>query len=183
MIGFFPRKNLSRAILQICLTMLIGAFLVGCGDDNPKKAKVPKVVPDFTLTTLDNQNFNRDQLRGKVVLLDFWATWCAPCRAAIPHLVDLYEKYQGKGLEVIGVSMDQGGPAEVENFIERNRVPYPVAIGTNNPIVKDLGNITSLPTIILLSKESSIEFKVVGFNAEIGQKLEAKIQQLLSAGN
>ncbi len=166
-------------LTTMCLTILMVSILTGCGDGN-KSAKVPKSVPEFSLTSLEGTTITRESLKGKVVILDFWATWCAPCRAAIPHLVTLYETYKEQGLEVIGISLDQGGATEVIDFIKRNQVPYPIAIGTNNPITKDLGNITSLPTIILLSKESLIEFKVVGFNAEIGHKLESKIKELLA---
>ncbi len=167
-------------ILAICLTLLVLSLLAGCGDGQ-NKAKAPKIVPNFSLTSLDGTPITRDTLKGKVVLLDFWATWCAPCRAAIPHLVTLYETYKDQGLEVIGVCLDQGGDiSEISDFIKRNQVTYPIAIGANNPITKDLGNITSLPTIILIDKKSSIEFKVVGFNSEIGNKLESKIKELLA---
>ena len=177
---FFTRKSLHNYLVTFCLSLLIAALLTGCGDSGPKKAKVAKVVPDFSLTSLDGQPITRESLKGKVVLLDFWATWCAPCRAAIPHLVTLYETYKDQGLEVIGVSLDQGDPSDVEDFVKRNNIPYPIAIGTNNPITKDLGNVSSLPTIILLSKQPTIEFKVVGFNAEIANKLESKIKELLA---
>ena len=179
MFRFFTHKSLHLCLITLCLTLFIAALLTGCGDSGPKKAKVPKVVPDFSLTSLDGQPITRDSLKGKVVLLDFWATWCAPCRAAIPHLITLYKTYKEQGLEVIGVSLDQGGQSDVEEFVKRNHIPYPIAMGANNSITKDLG-ISSLPTIILLSKEPSIEFKVVGFNAEIANKLESKIKELLA---
>ncbi len=159
--------------------LFIALMLSGC-DNGSQKAKVPKEVPAFSLTSLDNKPLTRDNLKGKVVLLDFWATWCAPCRAAIPHIVTLYETYKDQGLEIIGVSMDQGGLPDVIDFVKRNHIPYPIALGTNNSITKDLGNITSLPTIILLNKKSSIEFKVVGYNAEIGKKMEKTIKKLLA---
>lgn len=174
----FKKNSFYSIFLTGCL-LLIAIMLTAC-DSSPKKAKVPKEVPAFSLTSLDDKPLTRDNLKGKVVLLDFWATWCAPCRAAIPHLVDLYEFYKDQGLEIIGVSLDQGGLSDVTDFVKRNRIPYPVALGTDNSITKDFGNITSLPTIILLSKKSSIEFKVVGYNAEIGKKLEQTLKKLLA---
>jgi len=173
------RKTPYHNLITAGFILLIAVLLTGC-DSVPKKAKVPKEVPAFTLTSLDDKPLTRDNLKGKVVLLDFWATWCAPCRAAIPHLVTLYDTYKDLGLEVIGVSLDQGGLSDVADFVKRNHIPYPVALGTDNPITKDLGNITSLPTIILLNKKSSIEFKVVGYNAEIGKKLDSTIKKLLA---
>ncbi|MBN2704979.1 MAG: TlpA family protein disulfide reductase [Deltaproteobacteria bacterium] len=177
--GFSLPTKPAQPVLAVCLMLLSAFFLLSC-DDGARNAKVPKEVPNFSLTTLDNQTLTRDGLKGKVVLLDFWATWCAPCRAAIPHLAALYENYREQGLEVIGISLDQGGVSEVENFVSRNRVPYPIVFGVNNPIAKDLGNISSLPTIILLNQDSAIEFKVIGFNAEIGQQMENKIKKLLA---
>ncbi len=179
MSNFFTRKMPCNNFIAACLVLFIAVMLTGC-DSGPKKARVPKVVPDFSLTSLDDKSLTRDSLKGKVVILDFWATWCAPCRAAIPHLTTLYETYKSQGLEVIGVSLDQGDQSEVVDFVKRNHITYPVAIGTNNPITKDLGNITSLPTIILLNKQSSIEFKVVGFNTEICNQLENKLKKLLA---
>ncbi len=178
-----PKSPIYKASfhrLMTALLILTLAVMLSACDSSPKKAKVPKEVPAFSLTSLDDKPLTRDNLKGKVVLLDFWATWCAPCRAAIPHLATLYETYKDQGLEVIGISLDQGGLPDVVDFVKRNHVPYPIALGTNNSITKDLGNITSLPTIILLSKKSSIEFKVVGYNAEIGKKMEETIKKLLA---
>ncbi len=179
MFRLFNRKVPSYRFIAASLILLIVSMLIGC-DSNPKKTKVPKVVPDFSLTSLESKLLTRDSLKGKVVVLDFWATWCAPCRAAIPHLVTLYETYKDQGLEVIGVNLDKGDRSEVVDFVKRNHIPYPIALGANNPITKDLGNISSLPTIILLNKQSSIVLKIVGFNAEIGSKLESELKKLLA---
>ncbi len=162
----------------ILLLMLIPVLLVGCGDNGKSTTKVPKTAPDFALETLDGRSLTRDRLRGKVVLLDFWATWCPPCRAAIPHLAKLYEACKEKGLVVVGVSLDKDRSA-VEDFVKRNRVPYPVAIGTDNPIVEKMGNISSLPTLILLDRKSSIRLKIIGFNNEISNRITAQVENLL----
>ena len=164
------------------LVLLFALMLVfsGCGDSG-KTTKVPKTAPAFTLTTLDGQTITRDGLKGKVVLLDFWATWCPPCRAAIPHLIKLYDKYKDEGLVVVGVSLDKGDRKEVVDFVKRNRIPYPVSVAPDNPIIKDMGNISSLPTLIMLDRKAEISFKVIGFNQEIGEKLENRLEKLLKA--
>ena len=173
------RSRATKLNLLIPLFILILAF-AGCGDSG-KTTKVSKTAPDFTLTTLDGKTITRDGLKGKVVLLDFWATWCPPCRAAIPHLVKLYDKYKDEGLMVIGISLDKGDQKDVVDFVERNRIPYPISIAPDNPIIKDMGNISSLPTLIMLDRKSEISFKVIGYNQEIGEKLEKRLEQLLKA--
>jgi thiol-disulfide isomerase/thioredoxin len=181
-------KKMSRAIAPrfigkyklsiILLLFVISLLLTGCGDNGGNTTKVSKKTPDFSLQTLDGQTLTRDGLKGKVVLLDFWATWCPPCRAAIPHLVELYEKHKDDGLVVVGVSLDKK-PDAVRDFVKRNNVPYPVAIGSDNPIVKDMGNISSLPTLILLDRKGAIQLKIIGFNAEIGARIEEQASKLL----
>jgi len=175
-----PRRPSATKFGLLLLTFALVFALSGCGDSG-KTTKVPKIAPDFTLTTLDGQTITRDGLKGKVVLLDFWATWCPPCRAAIPHLVKLYEKYKDQGLVVVGISLDKGNRKNVVDFIKRNRVPYPISVAPDNPIVKDMGNISSLPTLIMLDRKSEIAFKVIGFNQEIGERLEQSLLKQLKA--
>ncbi len=178
---FFPSQphRAAKAIVLV-LFFVLSLALSGCGDSNTK-TKVPKTAPDFTLTTLDGQTITRDGLKGKVVLLDFWATWCPPCRAAIPHLVKLYNEYKDEGLVVVGISLDKGEKKDVVDFVERNQIPYPISIAPDNPIVKDMGNISSLPTLIMLDRKAEISFKVIGYNQEIGEKLESRLKELLKA--
>ncbi len=173
------RRTAAKSALLVLLCIFSLAFS-GCGDSG-KKAKVPKTAPDFSLTTLDGQTITRDGLKGKVVLLDFWATWCPPCRAAIPHLIELYQEYKDEGLVVVGISLDKGDQKDVVDFVERNRIPYPVSVAPDNPIIKDMGNISSLPTLIMLDRKSEISFKVIGYNQEIGEKLEQQVKRLLKS--
>ncbi len=87
------------------------------------------LAPDFTLPRPDGQDLRLSSYRGKVVLLDFWATWCYPCREEIPHLVDLQQKYGDRGLQIIGVSLDDS-PDPVPPFYQQFHMNYPVVMGT-----------------------------------------------------
>ena len=97
---------MKRPFLKwLILLILLGAlsFFPHCG----KNVKESGLAPEFSLKTLEGQEMTLASLKGKVVLIDFWATWCGPCRESIPHLVTLYKNYREKGFEVIGVSVDK----------------------------------------------------------------------------
>lgn len=132
---------------------------------------------NFNLTDLNGNPLSLSALKGKVVLLDFWATWCPPCRAEIPHFVELYSAYKGKGLEVVGLSVDQGGPAGVTQFIKENSVSYPVAMA-DIPLTQAYGGIRGIPTTFLLDKNGHIAKKYVGYQDKA--VFEREIQGLLA---
>jgi len=169
----------NRTYIKIFALVLIFCALIACGDSSAPKQKKGKLAPDFSLTSLDGKKLNRDSLKGKVVILDFWATWCPPCRAAIPHLVELHKKYGDQGLVVIGISLDRGGKEEVADFAERNHIDYDLVMGINNAILKDFGDVSSIPTIIVLNQQAEIIFKAVGYNAEIAKNIDSKVAESL----
>ncbi|MBN2232824.1 MAG: TlpA family protein disulfide reductase [Deltaproteobacteria bacterium] len=166
----------------LCTALLLASMICfsACSDaSGPTQQKKNKLAPDFSLVSLSGKQLTRESLQGKVVILDFWATWCPPCRAAIPHLVDLYNAHRDQGLEIVGVSLDRGGEEEVADFIRRNRVSYDIAIGTGNPIIKDFGDISSIPVLFILNREGEIVFKAVGFNSQIAKNIEDKLAEIL----
>lgn len=136
------------------------------------------MAPDFTLKTLDNQEISLSGLKGKVVLLDFWATWCAPCRESIPHLVQLQKSYQEKGFQVIGLSMDKGDGTAVEKFVRSMEIPYPVTM-TPEEVARNYG-VSSLPTTILIDRQGKIRDKIIGFSSATASQMAAKIEELVS---
>jgi len=172
-------KTICGFYVRTLVLLLILCGLIACGDSSTPKQKNEKLAPDFSLTSLDGKKITRDSLKGKVVILDFWATWCPPCRAAIPHLVELYKKYGNQGLVIVGVSLDRGGKEEVADFAERNHIDYNLVMGANNAILKDFGDVSSIPTIIILNQQSEIIFKAVGYNAEIAQTIDGKVVESL----
>ena len=160
-------------VLNLCLTL---ALLT------PHCAKKPKEsisAPDFTLKTIEGQEITLSGLRGKVVLLDFWATWCGPCRESIPHLTQLYKNYQDKGFELIGMNLDKSGEVEmVRRFVKSMDIPYPI-IMTPEDVARNY-KITGLPTTVLIDKEGKVREKIVGFNSAIGQQIASRIEELTS---
>src|SRR5579864_7812799 len=122
--------------------------------------KNPDPVPPFTLRDIDGKTLSSSELRGKVVLLNFWATWCGPCRAEIPDLIELQKKY-GDALQIIGLDVDDDDVAEVKKFVEKNGINYPVGMATNEIRIQ-YGGVAALPTSFVLNKEGRVVQKHEG---------------------
>jgi thiol-disulfide isomerase/thioredoxin len=143
-----------------------------------RKEKETALAPNFTLKTLDDQEITLSKLKGKVVLLDFWATWCGPCRESIPHFVQLYKTYRQSGLEVVGMNVDRGDVDTVRRFVKSMDIPYPIIIASDE-LERNYG-ITGLPTTILIDKEGNIRQKFMGFTSEISKQMTATVNDLTS---
>jgi len=124
---------------------------------------------------LNGQPLHLVSYRGKVVLLDFWATWCVPCRAEIPHFIELQQKYGDRGLQIIGVSMDDG-PEPVRDFYQQFHMNYPVVMG-NAKTGELYGGVLGLPIAFIIGKDGLIDSKKIG--AADMAVLEREIQKLL----
>ena len=136
-------------------------------------------APDFVLPQIGGQQLRLSSFRGKVVLLDFWATWCYPCRQEIPHFVDLQQKYGDRGFQVVGVSMDDG-PEPVPAFMQQFHMNYPVVMG-NAKTGELYGGLLGLPITFVLDREGRIVAKHVG--ATDAAVFEKEIVKLLGADN
>ena len=122
--------------------------------------KDPRPAPAFTLKDLDGRAITPASMRGKVVIVNFWATWCPPCRAEIPDLIALQEKYKDT-LQVIGISEDEDGVDGVKRFVAEHKINYPVAM-TTPEIEKLFPGISALPTSFIVDRESRVVQKHVG---------------------
>ena len=132
----------------------------------------PRPAPAFTLTDLDGREVSPASLRGKVVIVNFWATWCGPCRAEIPDLVALQAKYKDT-LQVVGISEDEAGVDVVKRFAAEHKINYPVAMVTPE-IEKLFPGISALPTSYILDRESRIVQKHVGMLTARTTEYEAR---------
>ncbi len=117
-------------------------------------------APDFSLVTIDGAPLSLAALRGKVVLVDFWATWCGPCRDEVPHLIDLQRTYASRGVELVGISMDDSA-APVKSFYDQLHMNYPVALG-DAALAERFGGVLGLPVKFLIDRAGRIAHKHVG---------------------
>ncbi len=133
-------------------------------------------APGWVLKDLTGAEVKSDQFKGKIVVIDFWATWCPPCRAEIPGYVELMKKYGKDGLVIIGVSMDEGGAEVVKTFAGKFGVNYPMVMG-DDKMLAAFGGIEALPTTFLIDRNGQIRDRKVG--AEATEAYEKKIVALL----
>ena len=161
-----------RAILQ---AFAVGVCLIANvtqADEGGSSAQAPA----WELNDTDGKPVKSSDFAGKVVILDFWATWCPPCEAEIPGFVELQKKYGDKGLVIVGVSLDEQGPAVVKPFMQQFGVNYPIVMG-DEKIVEDFGGVTAIPTTFIIDKAGNIVKKHIGFAPK--ENFEEEITPLL----
>ena len=117
---------------------------------------------DFSLPTLKGETLRLSSFKGKVIILNFWATWCPPCRAEIPDFIKLYNEYRNKGLVIIGLNVDTGDVDKVRNFCEKMEISYPIVL-SNNEIKEAYGGIKYIPTTFIINRDGKIAKKYMGY--------------------
>jgi cytochrome c biogenesis protein CcmG, thiol:disulfide interchange protein DsbE len=175
-----PVANNKILGATVAILVLLGAYFVRQRlrhDGSQRPLVHGRLAPDFSLLQLDGRPLQLSAYRGKVVLLDFWATWCDPCRDEIPRFVDLENKYGPQGLQIIGVSMDDS-PDPVRDFSQRVKMNYPVVMG-NAEIGQLYGGVLGLPIVFLVGRDDRIHAKYVG--AMDSSVLEKEIVTLLQS--
>ena len=148
--------------------------LIGCGkgmqNQGTKETSSAAAEASVQIPTMEGTNTSLDQYKGKVVLVNFWATWCAPCRVEIPWLIEFNEKYGPKGLVILGVAMDDEGNQVVQPYVRDRRfdvnghpeaMNYPILLG-NSKIAEKFGGILGMPTSMLYSREGKRVKTIVG---------------------
>lgn len=147
--------------MVVAVVAVIAGYLAlrhsGKGGTQSQKSRP---APDFNLPRIDGGQLQLSSYRGKVVLLDFWATWCVPCREETPNFVELQKKYGDRGLQIIAVSMDDSTDP-VHTFYQQFHINYPIVMGTEE-VASSYGGVLGLPIAFLIDREGRIYAKHIG---------------------
>lgn len=178
-----------RTALTVCVFVALLFAGTGCGgdtSDRPDPSEAPQVsapsdtsgntsypnvqqsaldepfpAPDMTLTTMDGDEIALNEAEGPVVL-NFWATWCPPCRHEIPDLIEIHDEYGERGLTLVGVSRDEEGESVVTPFVEDMEINYPIVVEEDDQLEKALGTVYALPTTVLISPDGQVTHSIMG---------------------
>ncbi len=170
--------------ISIFLLALLVFILVGCGKKQPDYG----YAPPFTLPGVDGNQISLSDFEGKVLIVAFWTTWCTGCVAEIPHFIELYDEYKEQGLEIIGISLDQGRANDVKPFLKKKPVNYTILIGNLN-VSNRYKTKGILPTTFVIDKTGKIRRKYVGsrkrkvFEKDIKTMLSETIESLQPASD
>ena len=151
-----PLSRRHLAIAALVVTAAVGGWLAlgsSAGHD---------AAPQVRYTLLDGKQMNLADLKGQVVLVNFWATSCTTCVAEMPQIVSTYEKYRGRGYQTLAVAMSYDPPAYVANFAESRKLPFSVAIDNTGEIARSFGDVRLTPTSMLINKRGEIVKRYVG---------------------
>lgn len=173
---------------KLALLLLLAVVAAGCKPAEkavagkksaaPTGTEVGMVLPDYSAMNIDGSKFDVAGRRGKVVLLNVWATWCGPCRFEIPELQRIHDAYAARGFEVVGVSVDESGVEPVKQFVDEQKMRYPVALDPQGKLATILQT-SVLPTSVLLDREGKIVWKKYGAIFEKDAELDAAIRKAL----
>lgn len=160
-----------KTVRLIARVALIACFFIGFAYSQAR----PK-APNFSLKSINGEAVELAKLKGRVVVVNFWATWCGPCRAEIPGFLEIYKAYKSKGLEIVGIALDESGWDVVQPFVQKYKISYPVVLG-DSKVVRDYGGIQAIPTTFVVDRKGN----VIGGQQGLLQKaqLEKVIKGLL----
>jgi peroxiredoxin len=160
---------------RITLLFLILGLLAGCSTGEVGE-QLSGGAPDFTLPAVDGSIVRLSDYQGKVIVVDFWATWCPPCLEMIPVLSDLHHRFSSKGLVILGVSLDKEGLPVLGPFIHERRIPYKVLLGSRE-VSAVFGGISTIPTMFIIDRSGRLVRKMVGYHSV--RELEGQLLQYL----
>jgi peroxiredoxin len=157
------------------VSIVVLAVLLGCTRTDDRSASVSGDAPNFKLQDLSGKTVQLSDYKGKPVMLDFWATWCQPCRDTIPGIVKLHKDYAGKGLAILAISLDGGESEDLKTFQKKHGMTYTVLIG-NEDVASQYG-VRTIPMMILIDKSGKIQKRYLGAGSE--DDIEKTVKQLL----
>jgi len=159
-----------RAFSVLIVTALVATFAMAATTSGP--------APGFTLQSRDGKTVSLADYKGQVVLVNFWATWCVPCRQEMPHLEAIYEKYNSLGFTMLGVNVEDN-PAGAKKWLEENGpVKFPVLFDPKNQVSK-LYKVETMPTTVIVARDGTMRFIHHGYHAGLEGDYQTQVRQLL----
>jgi thiol-disulfide isomerase/thioredoxin len=193
-IGAFRMTKVWKNSLFLVAVVLMAGSFSGCNfkkwlnasaqENGASKGPLP-AAPDATFQDLDGKDVSIASLKGKVVVLNFWATWCEPCQVEIPWMIDLQQKYSDKGFTLLGAAMDDEGKSVVEPYVQKTefdvdghqmKMNYPIVLGTDD-IASKFGGLIGLPTTVIITRDGKIAKRFIGLANR--EQLEKQVKALL----
>jgi cytochrome c biogenesis protein CcmG, thiol:disulfide interchange protein DsbE len=184
------KRTIRTATRSLLALTLVALSVLACGAE--EKAAAPggevktfvdtstlKPAGDFKLLDLNGKPKTLADYRGKVTIVDFWATWCGPCKASIPHFIELQEKYGAQGVEIVGISLDTTGPKAVGAFAQGQKINYTILMG-NDQVAAAYGGIKGIPVAFVVTQDGKIFRKYVGYRDK--KVYDSDIRALLGLG-
>jgi peroxiredoxin len=162
----------ASTLLTGCLVVFLSFTPLYASDISPGQP-----APEFTLKSLKDKNLSLKELRGQVVMINFWATWCGPCRQEIPALNTLYEKYRDTGFVLLGVNVDSESANAVQ-MVSRLKATYPILFDADKR-ASVLYQVSAMPTTILIDRDGKVRYIQKGYVTGIENKYQAQIRELL----
>lgn len=170
-----PTPTSSLSARRTWLKAAAAAAVLTLGGIGYFSLSVKEAAPDVTFTSITGEKISSTSLRGKVVMVNFWATSCSTCVQEMPQMVDTYNKYKGRGLEFVAVAMSYDPPNYVLNFAETRRLPFKVALDVQGDLAKAFGDVKLTPTTLVIDKAGNV------IKRYVGQPEFAQLHQLLDA--
>ena len=184
----------SLLVIIAVVAVIAATYLADRATRQPRKGQVNLRVPDakdakpapqLTLKDLDGKEVSLEQYRGKVVLVNFWATWCEPCQVEIPWLIEMQQKYSAQGFTILGIAMDEDGASIVTPWVQKERfdvngtksaMNYPIVIG-NDAAADKFGGLLGYPTSVLITRDGKIVKRITGIisSEEISKSIESQL--------
>ncbi len=163
-------------VLGLIIASTPGGAVLWANDVRPEEGHL---APDFTLKTLEGHTVRLSELRGqKVVLINFWATWCPPCRIEMPAMQQIYSEYKAKGLEILAVNIEPDAQEEIRDFVKELRLTFPILLDPDMKITRNF-RLIGLPVSILIDRQGVIRAKIVGYHDWTTKASRMQVEKLL----
>jgi len=170
---------MRKVFYFVLISLAVTVFLSCSKKENGEALRSADAAPSFVLSTVKGDRISLDNYRGKVVMLDFFASWCPPCRMATPEVKSIYQKYRDKGFVVVAIAIDEGpaAAASVRDFVKELDIPYPVLLDDGNTSREY--QVISIPTSVIIDKEGKIRSRHIGLSPDFTDTVSKEIEALL----